>query len=212
MNLILLGAPGAGKGTQGELISQKLQIPTISTGQMLREALANGSALGKKVKDYMDSGSLVPDEIIIDLILDRVAQDDCKNGFILDGVPRTLSQAEVMDQKGVVIDYVVSLEVSDDAITGRMSGRRVCSGCGATFHVVSNPSKTEGVCDHCGEKLMIRKDDQPETVKHRLEVYHAITEVLKDYYAAQNKLRLVSGDQSIEDIHNEILVAIGNKV
>ena len=157
----------------------------------------------------MDSGSLVPDEIVIDLILDRVSQDDCKNGFILDGVPRTLSQAEVMDQKGIRIDCVVSLEVSDDAITGRMSGRRVCSECGATFHIVSNPSKTEGVCDHCGGKLIIRKDDEPETVKHRLEVYHATTEMLKDYYAAQNKLRLVSGDQPIEDIHKEILAAIG---
>ena len=212
MNLILLGAPGAGKGTQGELISEKLHIPTISTGQMLREAMANGSPLGKKVKDYMESGSLVPDEIIIDLILERVSEDDCENGFILDGVPRTLSQAEVMDQKGVRIDYVVSLEVSDEAITGRMSGRRVCDQCGATFHIASNPSKTEGVCDHCGGALIIRKDDEPETVKHRLEVYHATTEVLKDYYAAQNKLCLICGEQPIEDIQKEILAAIGKTV
>ena len=212
MNLILLGAPGAGKGTQGELLAQKLAIPTISTGQMLREAMSNGSQLGKKVKDYMDSGSLVPDEIVIDLILDRVALDDCKNGYILDGVPRTLSQAEAMDLKKIHIDYVVSLEVSDDAITDRMSGRRVCNHCGATFHIVSNPSRTEGICDHCGGQLTIRKDDEPETVKHRLEVYHATTEVLKDYYAKQNKLCLICGEQSIEDIQKEILAAIGKTV
>ena len=209
MNMILLGAPGAGKGTQGELISEKLQIPTISTGNMLREAMANGSDLGKQVKKYMDEGSLVPDEIVMDLLAQRVAQSDCANGFILDGVPRTLSQAETIDAKGVRIDHVVSLEVDDDEIAGRMSGRRVCTHCGATYHIVNNPPKAEGICDLCGEKVAIRKDDQPETVKHRLEVYHASTEVLKDYYQKQGKLRLVCGNQHIEDTHRDILKAIG---
>ena len=212
MNIILLGAPGAGKGTQGELISEKLQIPTISTGNMLREAMANGSDLGKQVKKCMDEGSLVPDEIVLDLLADRVAQSDCANGFILDGVPRTLSQAETIDAKGVRIDHVVSLEVDDDEIAGRMSGRRVCTHCGATYHIVNNPPKAEGVCDLCGEKVAIRKDDQPETVKHRLEVYHASTEVLKNYYAKQGKLRKVCGNQPIEDTHRDILKAIGATV
>ena len=209
MNIILLGAPGAGKGTQGELISEKLHIPTISTGNMLREAMANGSDLGKQVKKYMDEGSLVPDEIIMDLLADRVTQSDCAKGFILDGVPRTLPQAESIDAKGVRIDHVVSLEVDDDEIAGRMSGRRVCTHCGATYHIVNNPPKTEGICDLCGEAVAIRKDDEPETVKHRLQVYHASTEVLKDYYAKQGKLRLVYGNQPIENTHQDILKAIG---
>ena len=209
MNIILLGAPGAGKGTQGELISEKLHIPTISTGNMLREAMANSSALGKQVKKCMDEGSLVSDEIVLDLLTERVAQPDCKNGFILDGVPRTLSQAEAIDAKGIRIDHVVSLEVDDAEIAGRMSGRRVCTHCGATYHIVNNPPKAEGICDLCGEPVAIRKDDQPETVKHRLEVYHASTEVLKEYYRTQNKLRLVRGNQPIEDTHRDILKAIG---
>ena len=212
MNIILLGAPGAGKGTQAELVSEKLGIPSISTGNMLREAMANGSELGKQVKKFMDEGSLVSDEIVLDLLAERVAQPDCKNGFILDGVPRTLSQAQAIDAKGVRIDHVVSLEVSDEEIAGRMSGRRVCTHCGATYHIVNNPTKTEGICDLCGEKVAIRKDDQPETVKHRLEVYHASTEVLKDYYREQGKLRLVTGNQPIEDTHRDILKAIGVSV
>ena len=209
MNIILLGAPGAGKGTQGELISEKLQIPTISTGNMLREAIANGSDLGKQVKQYMDNGALVPDSVIMDLMAQRVTESDCANGFILDGVPRTLAQAEAIDAKGVRIDHVVSLEVDDRVIAQRMSGRRVCTKCGATYHIVNNPTKTEGICDLCGEAVAIRKDDQPETVQHRLEVYHASTEVLKDYYQGQGKLRLVQGDQSIELIFQDILKAIG---
>ena len=212
MNMILLGAPGAGKGTQAELISEKLGIPTISTGNMLREAMANGSELGKKVKKFMDEGSLVSDEIVLDLVAERVARPDCKNGFILDGVPRTLSQAKAIDAKGVKIDHVVSLEVSDEEIAGRMSGRRVCTHCGASYHIVNNPTKTEGICDLCGEKVAIRKDDEPETVKHRLEVYHASTEVLKDYYRQQGKLRLVTGNQPIEATHGDILKAIGVSV
>ena len=209
MNLILLGAPGAGKGTQAELISKRLSIPAISTGNMLREAISNGSELGQKIKKFMDEGSLVPDEVILDLIAQRVAQDDCANGFILDGVPRTLAQAEAIDRKGVRIDHVVSLEVEDAAIQERMSGRRVCPKCGASFHILNNPPKAEGVCDLCGEGLTIRKDDAPETVQHRLDVYHAATEVLKDYYAGQGKLRTVYGNQPIDGTHRDILKAIG---
>lgn len=212
MNIILLGAPGAGKGTQGELISEKLHIPTISTGNMLREAMANGSDLGKQVRKYMDEGSLVPDDVIMSIIAERVTKDDCKNGFILDGVPRTQPQAEAIDAKGIRIDHVISLEVDDSEIASRMAGRRVCTKCGASYHVVSNPPKTEGVCDLCGAEVTIRKDDQPETVKHRLDVYHASTEVLKNYYAKQGKLRLVCGNQPIVDIHYDILRAIGKTV
>ena len=212
MNLILLGAPGAGKGTQAELLTEKLGIPAISTGNMLREAMANGSDLGKQVKKFMDEGSLVPDDVIMSIIAQRILEPDCKNGFILDGVPRTLAQAEAMDAKGIRIDHVVSLEVDDEAIANRMSGRRVCTACGASYHIVNNPTKTEGVCDLCGAKVGIRKDDEPETVRHRLEVYHASTEVLKDYYNRQNKLRLVRGDQGIEDANRDILNAIGETV
>ncbi len=209
MNIILLGAPGAGKGTQAELLVEKLSIPAISTGNMLREAMANGTELGKKAKKFMDEGSLVPDELILGIVADRVAQPDCRNGFILDGVPRTLAQAEALEQKGVKIDHVVSIEVDDSEIEGRMTGRRVCSHCGASYHIVANPPKTEDVCDLCGEKLIIRKDDAPETVRHRLEVYHASTEVLKDFYAKLGRLRLVNGSQSIEGASEDILKAIG---
>ena len=211
MNLILLGAPGAGKGTQAELLVQKLSIPAISTGNMLREAIRNGTALGLKVKQYMDEGSLVPDDLILSIVAERVSQPDCVNGFILDGVPRTLAQAEALDEKGVKIDHVVSIEVADSVIEGRMTGRRVCSKCGASYHVVANPPKTVDICDLCGEALVIRKDDAPETVRHRLEVYHASTEVLKSYYEQQGKLRLVSGDQSIDSINDQILTVIGAK-
>lgn len=212
MNLILLGAPGAGKGTQAELLTQKLGIPSISTGNMLREAMSNGSDLGKQVKKYMDSGSLVPDELILGIVAERVAKSDCAKGFILDGVPRTLPQAEALEANGVVIDHVVSIEVDDNVIAGRMTGRRVCTACGATYHIAANPPKTEGICDLCGKPLMIRKDDAPETVLKRLEVYHASTEVLKAYYAKQGKLRLVEGNQPIEDANGEILAAIGAQV
>ena len=209
MNLILLGAPGAGKGTQAALLADKLGIPSISTGNMLREAMANGSELGKQVKQYMDNGSLVPDELVINLVKERTARPDCENGFILDGVPRTLVQAEALDKMGVRIDHVVSIEIDDAVIEGRMTGRRVCGKCGASYHIVANPSKTEGICDVCGTALSIRVDDAPETVRHRLEVYHAATEALKSYYAAQGKLRLVQGDQPIEDANRDILLAMG---
>jgi len=211
MNLILLGAPGAGKGTQAELLMEKLSIPGISTGNMLREAVANGSEVGKKAKYCMDNGLLVSDDIILDIVAERVAQPDCANGFILDGVPRTLAQAEALEARGVRIDHVVSIEIEDAVIEGRMTGRRVCSKCGASYHIVANPSKVEGVCDHCGADLMIRKDDAPETVRRRLEVYHEQTEVLKDFYAKLGKLRLVEGNQSIDGANEDILKAIGAK-
>ena len=209
MNLILLGAPGAGKGTQAELLVEKLAIPAISTGNMLREAMANGTELGKKVKQFMDEGSLVPDELILGIVAERVAQPDCQKGFILDGVPRTLAQAQALEAAGVKIDHVVSIEVADSEIEGRMTGRRVCSHCGASYHVEANPPKTEGVCDLCGKELIIRKDDAPETVRHRLEVYHASTEILKDFYGKLGRLRLVEGNQSIEGAFQDILKAIG---
>ncbi|MGN0977265.1 MAG: adenylate kinase [Faecousia sp.] len=212
MNLILLGAPGAGKGTQAELLTEKLAIPAISTGNMLREAIANGTELGKKAKQYMDEGALVPDELILGIVADRVAQPDCQKGFILDGVPRTLAQAEALEAKGVRIDHVVSIEVDDSEIEGRMTGRRVCGKCGASYHVVANPPKKEGLCDLCGSELVIRKDDAPETVRHRLEVYHASTEVLKDYYEKLGRLVKVNGSQSIEGANEDILKAIGAQV
>ena len=212
MNLILLGAPGAGKGTQAELLVQHLNIPSISTGNMLREAMANGSELGKQVKQCMEEGKLVSDDLVMNLVAERTAQPDCKIGFILDGVPRTLAQAKALDAKGIRIDHVVSIEIDDAVIEGRMTGRRVCTKCGATYHITVNPPKHEGICDNCGEPVVIRKDDAPETVRNRLKIYHEATEVLKDYYAAQNKLRLVEGNQPIEDAYRDILKALGEKV
>ena len=212
MNLILLGAPGAGKGTQAELLSKKLSIPAISTGNMLREAMANGSALGQKVKKIMDEGSLVPDDIVLDIVAERVAREDCRKGFILDGVPRTLAQAEAMEAKNLRIDHVISIEIDDSVIEGRMAGRRVCGKCGASYHLTANPPKTMGVCDLCEGQLVTRKDDAPETVHRRLQVYHAQTEVLKDFYRERGKLVLVEGNQSIEDTNRDILKAIGEGV
>lgn len=212
MNLILLGAPGAGKGTQAELLVAKLQIPSISTGNMLREAIAKGTPLGTLAKQYIDGGNLVPDDVILGIVAERVAKPDCNNGFILDGVPRTLAQAQALDAKGVKIDHVVSLEIEDSVIEGRMTGRRVCTKCGASYHIVANPTKLEGICDLCGSAVTTRVDDAPETVRKRLEVYHASTEILKDYYAKQGKLRLVNADQPIEDANQDILKGIGEKV
>ena len=212
MNLILLGAPGAGKGTQAERLCEKFSIPAISTGNMLREAIAQGSPLGLKVKKLMDGGSLVPDEIVLDLVQERVAQPDCMNGFILDGVPRTLAQAEALWQRGIRIDHVISIEIDDSVIEARMTGRRVCSSCGASYHIVANPPKTQDTCDQCQGKLVIRKDDAAETVRHRLNVYHELTEVLKDYYAGKGLLRLVEGNQSIDGAYQDILKAIGERV
>ena len=212
MNLILLGAPGAGKGTQAELLMQHLRIPSISTGNMLREAMVNGSDLGRQVKQCMDEGKLVSDDLVMNLVAERTGKPDCENGFILDGVPRTLAQARALDEKGIKIDHVVSIEIDDAVIVGRMSGRRVCTKCGATYHITVNPPKTAGICDHCGEPVVIRKDDAAETVRKRLEVYHQTTEVLKSYYADQNKLSLVEGNQPIEDAYQDILRALGETV
>ena len=212
MNLILLGAPGAGKGTQAEILVKKLSIPAISTGNMLREAIANGTELGKKAKQHMDDGSLVPDELILGIVADRVAQPDCSNGFILDGMPRTLAQAEALEKMGVRIDHVVSIEVDDAVIEGRMTGRRVCPKCGASYHIVANPPKMDGICNACGAELTIRKDDAPETVRKRLEVYHATTEVLKDFYGKLGRLCIIEGNQPIEKANEDILKAIGAQV
>ena len=209
MKLILLGAPGAGKGTQAEMLAAKLEIPTISTGNMLREAMANGSELGKQVKQAMDEGKLVSDELVLGIVKERTAKPDCQNGFILDGVPRTLAQAKALDEMGVCLDHVVSLEIDDAVIEGRMTGRRVCPKCGASYHITANPPKKDNACDQCESELVIRKDDAPETVKSRLAIYHETTEVLKDYYAAQNKLRIVEGNQSIEGAFRDILKVLG---
>ena len=209
MKLILLGAPGAGKGTQAEVISKKLNIPTISTGNILREAIKNGTEIGLKAKSFMDNGKLVPDDVIIGIVKERVSRDDCKNGFILDGVPRTIPQAEALEQQGVHFDRVVSIEIEDSVIEARMTGRRVCGTCGASFHVTANPPKVEGVCDLCGKELIVRKDDTPETVRNRLRVYHEQTEPLKDFYGKLGVLKLVEGNQPIEAATRDILAALG---
>ena len=209
MKLILLGAPGAGKGTQAEVISEKLNIPTISTGNILREAIKNGTEIGLKAKEFMDHGKLVPDDVIIGIIGERVAREDCANGYILDGVPRTLAQAEALDAAGIRFDKVISIEIEDTVIEERMTGRRVCGNCAAGYHVTAHPPKKEGVCDVCGEALIIRKDDAPETVKHRLQVYHAQTEPLKEYYAQFGILRLVEGNLPIDQVTRNILAELG---
>lgn len=209
MKLILLGAPGAGKGTQAEIIASKLNIPTISTGNILREAIKNGTETGLKAKSFMDKGMLVPDDVIIGIVRERLAEPDCASGYILDGMPRTIPQAQALLDQGVEIDRVVSIEIADEVIEKRMTGRRVCSSCGASYHIVANPPKTEGICNACGGELVIRKDDKPETVRHRLEVYHAETEALKGFYEKLGKLRLVEGNQPIEDATRDILAALG---
>ena len=199
MKLILLGAPGAGKGTQAEVICNALNIPAISTGNLLREAVKNGTALGMEAKTYMDGGKLVPDEIVINILKERLAQDDCQAGFILDGFPRTVPQAETLSQMGVEIDKVLDIEVPDEKIMQRLSGRRVCEGCGASYHLDYKPSKVEGVCDKCGAKTVQRKDDHPDTIKERLQVYHAQTEPLKDFYQQTGKLVVVEGQEEVAE-------------
>lgn len=208
MKLILLGAPGAGKGTQAETISRELGIPTISTGNILREAIRLGTPTGLKAKSFMDAGALVPDDVIIGIVEERVARPDCEAGYILDGVPRTIAQAEALERFGVAIDKVVSIEIDDAVIEARMSGRRVCGKCGASYHVIANPPKISGVCDNCGGELVIRKDDRPETVRDRLRVYHKQTEALKGFYENLGKLVLVEGNQPIEAVHRDILAAL----
>ena len=204
-----MGAPGAGKGTQAEIISKRLNIPTISTGNILREAIKNGTPTGLKAKEFMDNGKLVPDDVIIGIVRERVAREDCANGYILDGVPRTIPQAQALEDAGIHFDCVVSIEIADSVIEARMTGRRVCGSCGASFHIAANPPKKEGVCDLCGGELVIRKDDAPETVKNRLKVFHTETEALKDFYRKLGILKLVEGDQPIEAATAEILRALG---
>ena len=209
MKLILLGAPGAGKGTQAERLCKELNIPTISTGNILRAAIRSGTPTGVKAKHFMDAGQLVPDEVIIGIITERLAEDDCKNGYILDGVPRTIAQAEALEKAGIVFDDVVSIEISDEVIMERMSGRRVCEHCGASYHLVAVPPKQEGICDKCGGKLVQRKDDAPETVKARLEVYHKETEPLKAFYAQRGLLKSVENQATVEETSQAILHALG---
>ncbi len=199
MNLILLGAPGAGKGTQAEKICEKLSIPAISTGNMLREAMANGTEMGLKAKSFIDAGKLVPDEVVIGIINERLKKEDCRNGFILDGFPRTIPQAEALDEMGVRIDRVIDIEVADEKIASRLSGRRVCLKCGATYHTEYKQPKVNGVCDACGEPLVQRKDDMPETVLDRLKTYHEQTEPLKGYYEKKGILRVVEGQEEVAD-------------
>ena len=208
MNLILLGAPGAGKGTQAEILCDRLNIPTISTGNMIREAMKSGTEMGLKAKEYAENGKLVPDEVVIGIVDERLRMDDCQNGFILDGFPRTIPQAEALDRMGIIIDRVVDINVPDEVITRRVSGRRACLDCGSTYHIETKKPNVEGICDRCGSTLVQRKDDLPETVQERLHVYHAQTEPLRDYYAAAGKLLVVDGQQGIQEIAEQTLALL----
>lgn len=208
MKLILLGAPGAGKGTQGEVISAELGIPTISTGNILRAAIKNQTEVGKQAKSFIDEGKLVPDEVIIKIVADRLEEPDCKNGFILDGVPRTMPQAEALEAAGVQFDCVLSIEISDQEIEERMGGRRVCADCGASYHIVARRPKLEGICDSCDGHLAQRKDDAPETVRARLAVYHAETEPLKDFYRERGILKCVDNIPNIAEMSSAVMAAL----
>ncbi len=208
MKLILLGAPGAGKGTQAEVVCERLGIPAISTGNMIREAMKQGTEMGTKAKAFVDEGALVPDDVVIGIIKERLAQEDCAKGFILDGFPRTIPQAEALDRMGVSIDRVISIEVEDERIAKRMSGRRVCAQCGASYHTQYKPPREEGVCDACAGQLVQRADDKPETVIDRLKVYHEKTAPLKGYYEAQGKLRIVEGQEEVKDTTALTLAAL----
>ena len=214
MKIVMLGAPGAGKGTQAKMIAAKYQIPHISTGDIFRANIKNGTELGKKAKSYMDQGLLVPDELTVDLVIDRLAQDDCKNGYILDGFPRTIPQAEALDaalaKLGEKMDYAIDVDVPDENIVSRMSGRRACTGCGATYHIVYNPSKKGECCEVCGEKLILRDDDKPETVQKRLNVYHEQTQPLIDYYTKAGILKTVDGTVDINDVFAAIVEILGS--
>lgn len=204
MKIVMLGAPGAGKGTQAKMIASKYQVPHISTGDIFRANIKNGTELGKKAKEYMDQGLLVPDELTVDLVIDRLSHDDCKKGYILDGFPRTIPQAEALDaalaKRGEKMDFAIDVDVPDENIISRMSGRRACTGCGATYHIVYNPSKKGDICEVCGETLILRDDDKPETVQKRLTVYHDQTQPLIDYYTGQNILKTVDGTQDMNDV------------
>lgn len=213
MKIIMLGAPGAGKGTQAKQIADKYSIPHISTGDIFRANIKNGTELGKKAKQYMDQGALVPDELTCDLVMDRIQQDDCKNGFVLDGFPRTIPQAEALDAAlGKInekMDYAIDVDVPDENIVNRMSGRRACLNCGATYHLISIPPKVEGICDRCGSEIVLREDDKPETVQKRLKVYHEQTQPLIDYYSKKGVLAEVDGTQSMDDVFNAIVNVLG---
>ncbi len=209
MKLVLLGAPGAGKGTQAKILSDRLLLPTISTGDLLRATVKTGTAVGNQVKAIIDSGQLVPDELIMSIIRERLKEKDCENGYILDGMPRTLSQAEALEKAGIEVDTALSIEISDSEIGKRMTGRRTCASCGATFHVVSAPPQKEGICDNCGGALTIREDDEPETVKQRLKVFHEETEPLKDYYLSLGQLIAVNNQPTIEATTEAIFKALG---
>lgn len=213
MKIIMLGAPGAGKGTQAKRIAAKYDIPHISTGDIFRANIKNNTELGQKAKTFMDKGELVPDELVVDLIMDRFKEADCANGYVLDGFPRTIPQAEALDKalsaNGEAVDFAINVEVPDENIINRMSGRRACVGCGATYHIVYNPTKVEGVCDACGEKLILRDDDQPETVKNRLSVYHEQTQPLIEYYSKKDVLKEVDGTKDMEDVFSDIVAVLG---
>lgn len=213
MKIIMLGAPGAGKGTQAKMIAEKYSIPHISTGDIFRANIKNGTELGKKAKSYMDKGQLVPDELTLDLIMDRFKEDDCKNGYVLDGFPRTIPQAEALDAalkaEGEKVDFAIDVDVPDENIVKRMGGRRACVNCGATYHIVYSPTKVEGKCDKCGEELIVRDDDKPETVLSRLEVYHNQTQPLIDYYNEQGILKSVDGTVDMKDVFNSIIDILG---
>lgn len=213
MKIIMLGAPGAGKGTQAKMIAEKCGIPHISTGDIFRANIKNGTELGAKAKEYMDKGLLVPDELVCDLVVDRIQQADCEKGYILDGFPRTIPQAEALENALNAIeqklDYAIDIDVPDENIINRMSGRRACVGCGATYHVVFNPTKVEGKCDVCGESLILRDDDKPETVKKRLDVYHTQTQPLIDFYSARKVLVEVDGTQSMDKVFDDIMKILG---
>ena len=208
MRIVLLGAPGAGKGTQAEVISREKNIPTISTGNIIRDALKSGSELGKKARKHIEAGHLVPDDIVIDVIRERLSQPDCKNGFILDGFPRTIPQAEALERMGVHIDRVIEIDVDDEVIARRMSGRRVCPSCGTSYHIEHKQPKKRDVCDNCGDTLVQREDDRPETVRERLRVYHEQTAPLKNYYADRNKLYVVKGQEDVNDTIRLTLAAL----
>ena len=213
MKIIMLGAPGAGKGTQAKMLASKYGIPHISTGDIFRANIKNGTELGAKAKEYMDKGLLVPDELVVDLVIDRFKEDDCKDGYILDGFPRTIPQAEALDKAlaaiGENVDYAINVEVPDENIVNRMGGRRACVGCGATYHIVYNPTKVEGKCDTCGAELILRDDDKPETVKNRLNVYHEQTQPLIDYYAGKGIMKEVDGTQDMNDVFQAIVDILG---
>ncbi|MBO4881941.1 MAG: adenylate kinase [Lachnospiraceae bacterium] len=213
MKIIMLGAPGAGKGTQAKMIAEKYSIPHVSTGDIFRANIKNGTELGKQAKEYMDAGKLVPDELTVKILLDRVAQDDCKNGYVLDGFPRTIPQAEVLEDAlnklGDKIDYAVNVDVPDENIVRRMSGRRACLKCGATYHIEHIPPKQEGICDTCGSELVLRDDDKPETVLNRLKVYHDQTQPLIDFYTERNVLKTVDGTKDMKDVFADIISILG---